>query len=363
MTKPATAGTPGRRRAPAAKPRRSASPARPTLNLALQGGGAHGAFTWGVLDRLLELDRFDIEGISGTSAGAMNGAVLAQGLRTGGPETARALLHRLWRRVAKSHAKGPLANSWLMPFGTGSGALDNHPIYAGLDMMVRMMSPYQFNPMDINPLREVLDGLVDFPLLRQPGLVKLFVSATNVTRGQLRLFGGQDLSLDALMASACLPMLMQAVRIDGDYYWDGGYMGNPVLDPLVKQCTAADILVVQVTPVHRPEVPRTPTAIIDRINEISFNSAFHRELRSIELVNRLFTDGASLPSPLRPIHLHLVESDATMGQFSVSSKLNGDWDFLTSLHDSGRQAVDQWLGSHEHKIGHSSSFETGPFFV
>ncbi|WP_084437612.1 patatin-like phospholipase family protein [Niveispirillum irakense] len=362
MTKPPTAHTPGRRAAPVTN-QAEEKPGKSRINLALQGGGAHGAFTWGVLDRLLEDGRLDVEGISGTSAGAMNGALLAQGLLTGGPDKARELLERLWRRVAKSHGLGPLAPSWLMPFSTGPN-LDSHPVYAGMDMMVRMLSPYQFNPMGVNPLRDVLDGLVDFDLLRRAQDVRLFVSATNVNRGQLRVFSGNELSVDCLLASACLPMLFQAVRIEGEHYWDGGYMGNPVLDPLIKQCTSPDVLVVQVTPMHRPDLPRTPTAIIDRINEISFNSTFYRELRSIELVNRLLDDGRINPDAgLRPIHLHMIESDASMGALGVSSKLNGDWGFLSELRDLGRAAAEGWLDAHHAAIGQKSSFATGPFFV
>jgi NTE family protein len=362
MTKPPSPRTPGRRSAPVvAQP--SAAPTRHRLNLALQGGGSHGAFTWGVLDRLLEDGRTEVEGISGTSAGAMNGALLAQGLLTGGPQAARELLERLWRRVAKSHALGPFSQPWLSPFNNGPN-LDSNPIYAGLDMMVRMMSPYQFNPMGLNPLHDVLEGLVDFSLLRQATDVRLFVSATNVNRGQLRVFAGQELSVECLLASACLPMLFQAVKIDGEHYWDGGYMGNPVIDPLVKHCQSADVMIVQVTPIHRAELPRAPTAIIDRINEISFNSTFYRELRSIELVNRLLADGRIGPeSGLRPIHLHMVESEAGMAELGVSSKLNGDWGFLCELRDMGRQAADSWLAAHADRLGQGSSFETGPFFV
>ncbi|WP_148293833.1 patatin-like phospholipase family protein, partial [Azospirillum sp. B4] len=185
------------------------APARRTVNLALQGGGSHGAFTWGVLDRLLEDGRLDVEGISGTSAGAVNGALLAYGLLTGGPEAARDLLHRLWRRMAKSSAAGPLQPTWL-DWMTGGGArrnLDHSPVYAGLDLMVRLMSPYQFNPLGLNPMRDVLDGLVDFDVLRRSDTVRLFVSATNVNRGQLRVFKGRDLSMEALLASACVPIL------------------------------------------------------------------------------------------------------------------------------------------------------------
>lgn len=342
----------------------SLPPARPRVGLALQGGGSHGAFTWGVLDRLLELDRLDVEAISGTSAGALNGALLSYGWLTGGPQGARDLLYRFWRRVAKANAFGPLSPSFLTQL-TGNPNVEAHPVYAGFDLMIRMMSPYQFNPLGLNPLVEVLGDLIDFKILREAREHRLFVSATNVTQGKMRLFQGKDLSVEALLASACLPFLFQAVAIDGEHYWDGGYMGNPVMDPLIKQCTTNDIIIVQVTPLHRPEVPKAPTAIVDRINEISFNSIFLRELRSIELVNRLLTNGAMTPegSGMRLIHLHRIEAEEQMTHLGVSSKLNADWGFLQELRDMGRAAADAWLKAHGTALGRYSSFETGPLFV
>lgn len=343
---------------------RSKAVVRPRVGLALQGGGSHGAFTWGVLDRLLELDCLDVEAISGTSAGAMNGALMACGWLTGGPQAARDLLHRFWRRVAKANAFGPLSPSFLTQL-TGNPNVEAHPVYAGFDLMIRMMSPYQFNPLGLNPLADVLEGLIDFKVLREARDMRLFVSATNVARGRMRLFQGGDLSVDCLLATACLPFLFQAVQIDGEHYWDGGYMGNPVLDPLIKQCRTNDILIVQVTPIERPDVPKNPTAIVDRINEISFNSIFLRELRSIELVNSLLAKGAMTEeaSGMRPIHLHRIEAEERMGHLGVSSKLNADWGFLSDLRDTGRAAADDWLARHEKDLGQRSSFETGPLFV
>ncbi|MEA1650358.1 patatin-like phospholipase family protein [Nitrospirillum sp. BR 11164] len=339
------------------------APARRTVNLALQGGGSHGAFTWGVLDRLLEDGRLDVEGVSGTSAGAVNGALLAYGLLTGGAEGARALLHRLWRRMAKSSATGPLQPTWLdwMTGGAGRRNLDHSPIYAGLDMMVRMMSPYQFNPLGLNPMRDVLDGLIDFDVLRRSDTVRLFVSATNVNRGQLRVFKGQDLSMEALLASACVPILFQAVEIDGEPYWDGGYMGNPTLYPLLHDCAATDILVVQVTPLQRPAVPTAPSAIVDRMSEIGFNATLLRELKSLELVNRLCADHGIDPAEagVRPVYLHLVEPGPGMADLGVSSKLNADWGFLTELRDMGRAAAGDWLSRCYDQVGRESSFAAG----
>ncbi|MFV3073239.1 patatin-like phospholipase family protein [Niveispirillum fermenti] len=337
---------------------------RPRIGLALQGGGSHGAFTWGVLDRLLERDRLDVEAISGTSAGALNGALLSYGWLTGGAQGARDLLHRFWRRVAKANAFGPMSPSFLTQL-TGNPNVEAHPVYAGFDLMIRMMSPYQFNPLGLNPLADVLEGLIDFGKLAEAAEMRLFVSATNVTQGKMRLFQGKDLSADCLLATACLPFLFQAVRIDGEHYWDGGYMGNPVLDPLIKQCRVDDIVIVQVTPIHRPEVPRAPTAIVDRINEVSFNSTFLRELRSIELVNRLLARGAMTPeaSGMRQVHLHRIQAEDRMAHLGVSSKLNADWGFLTDLCELGREAADRWLAGDAAQLGQRSTFETGSLFV
>ena len=334
------------------------------VNLALQGGGSHGAFTWGVLDRLLEEDCFDPEGISGTSAGAVNGALLAYGLLTGGKGEARDLLERLWRRLSKANAFGPLSPSWMSSM-TGNPHLDNHPVYAGFDLMIRMMSPYQFNPLGLNPMRDVLRGLIDFDVLRRAAAPRLYVSATNVTEGKLKVFAGAELSADALIASACLPFLFQAVEIAGAHYWDGGYMGNPTIYPLIHDCAARDVIIVQVTPIIRPSVPTTPTAIVDRVNEISFNSTYMRELRAIELINRLIAEGrlTAEEAGMKPVHLHRIEAEGEMAKLGVSSKLNTDWGFLTTLRDLGRDSADRWLEAHFADVGARSTYEAGRFFV
>lgn len=349
-----------------AKPaaRSTAPAATRKVNLALQGGGSHGAFTWGVLDRLLEDERLEVEGISGTSAGAINGALLAYGLLTGGRQTARDLLHRLWRRLAKANGFGPLSPSWLSGL-TGDPHLDSHPVYAGFDMMIRMMSPYQFNPLGLNPMQDVLRGLIDFDVLRKATDVRLYVSATNVSQGKLKVFAGEELSADCLLASACLPFLVQAVQIDGQHYWDGSYMGNPTIYPLIHECRSRDIVVVQVTPIIRPDIPTTPTAIIDRVNEISFNSTYMRELRAVELINRLIGEGrlTEEEAGMKSVHLHRIEAEERMADLGVSSKLNADWGFLTELRDLGRAAAGTWLEERFDSLGTESTFEAGRFFV
>lgn len=330
---------------------------RPRVNLALQGGGSHGAYTWGVLDRLLEDGRVDIEGISGTSSGAVNGALAASGLLTGGREAARERLSRFWRRMSQSMSQSPLQPTWLDRM-MGNNNLDNSPVYVGWDLVMRIMSPYQFNPLGINPMRDMLDGLVDFPALHESDSVRLFVAATNVNQGQMKVFAGKELSVECLLATTCLPFLFQAVEIDGEYYWDGGYMGNPTLHPLIHNCSSSDILVVQVTPFVRPSVPTQPTAIVDRMSEISFNATLQRELRSLELVNRLCAANGIDPTEggVRPVYLHQIDADPAMADYGASSKVNTDWGFLTELRDRGRAAAAGWLDTHMDQLGVASTY-------
>ena len=341
---------------PASQP--ASRPATKPVNLALQGGGAHGAFTWGVLDRLLEDGRLSFEGISGTSAGAVNGAVLAYGMAAGGTETARELLDRLWRRIAHGAMWSPLQPSWFDRL-TGNPNLELSPGYAGFDLLMRVFSPYTFNPTGWNPLRDVLDGLIDFDVLRKAQRTRLYVSATEVRRGRLKVFSGHELSVESLLASACLPFLFRAVEIDGEHYWDGGYMGNPTIYPLIHNCNSPDIVVVQINPINREQVPTTPTAIIDRMNEISFNSTFLRELRGLGLINRLIAQHGLEPGEcgLRPMHLHMIGDEPAMQDYTVSSKLNADWGFIRHLRDIGRNAAGLWLDAHWNSIGEESTFE------
>jgi NTE family protein len=335
-----------------------------TVNLALQGGGAHGAFTWGVLDRLLEEPRFRFEGISGTSAGAINGALLAYGLIQGGREQARELLERFWGRVANNGALSPLQPTWLSRM-TGNPHLEASPLYAGFDLLIRVMSPYQFNPAGFNPLGEMLRGLIDFNVLREAQDIRLYINATNVRRGTLKVFSGPELSVEAVLASTCLPFFFQAVEISGEYYWDGGYMGNPPVYPLVHNCQAQDIVIVQLTPIGRDTIPMNPTAIVDRMNEISFNSTFMRELRGLGLINKLLAEGVIAEGTygLRSMYLHCIGDEMHMKKYGVSSKVNVDWGFMTHLRDLGRNAADRWLGDHFDRVGQASSFDAGTLFT
>ncbi|WP_179402235.1 patatin-like phospholipase family protein [Burkholderia guangdongensis] len=331
--------------------------------LALQGGGMHGAFTWGVLDRLLEDGRLDVEGVSATSAGAMNAVVLAYGLQQGGADGARGALHDFWLAVAESAERyNPLRwIPWLK--GTHSFGLDHSPMYAFADMMLRIFSPYQFNPGNLNPLREVLESKVDFAALRKRCPIGLYLCATNVETGKIRIFTGDDVSADAVLASACVPTLFQAVTIDGEHYWDGGFMGNPAIFPLIYHCDTHDVVIVHINPVVRRGVPTTAADILNRINEVSFNSSLMRELRAIAFVTTLIQQGKVDRGEMKEMLIHSIRSDDTMSALSVSSKYNADWDFLCKLRDSGRREADAWLAKHYHDVGQRSSVDIRQAFL
>lgn len=324
------------------------------VSLALQGGGAHGAFTWGVLDRLLEEDSLAIEGVSGTSAGALNAVVLAYGLSLGGRPEARRRLERLWRSAARAAAFSPLQPS-LLDRALGLGRMDYSPGYQLLELAGRLLSPYQFNPLNLDPLRNLLGELVDFDFLRHCQAIKLFVSATNVRRGRLKVFTLDDLSLDAVMASACLPFLSQAVEIDGEHYWDGGYIGNPVIYPLLHGCRSQDVVLVQINPMNIEGVPTTAREILDRINTLTFNAGLVREMRSIDLITRLIDEGKVSDPGLKRLYLHVINDERAMATLGGSSKLNADWAFLLHLKEVGQQAAERWLAENASALGQRST--------
>lgn len=334
------------------------SPApRKAISLALQGGGMHGAFTWGVLDGLLADGRIDIEGVSATSAGAMNGTVLASGLMRGGPEGARQALHDFWFAIAES-ARRYSPFRWIPWFkGSHSFGLDNSPLYAMADIALRIMSPYQFNPYNMNPLRDVLSQQVDFEALRRDCPIRLFLCATNVETGRIRLFTDADLSAEAVLASACLPTLFQAVTIDNQFYWDGGYVGNPAIFPLIYNCQTRDVVIVHINPIVRPGVPRSAADILNRVNEVSFNSSLMREMRAIAFVTDLIHQGKIDAREMKEMLIHSVRSDETMAALSVSSKYNADWGFLTNLRDRGREQAARWLAENYENLGVRSSID------
>jgi NTE family protein len=258
------------------------------INLALQGGGAHGAFAWGVLDRILEHGGIEIEGIVGTSAGAMNAAVTAYGLAIGGNEGARATLRTFWKAISEASRMGPLQATPLEKmFQKTPGSLEFSPGYIMMDFLSRMFSPYQLNPSNKNPLRDVLSSVIDFEKIHSTGRVKLFICASNVLTGRIRVFSQKEVCVDAVLASACLPFMFQAVEVDGEYFWDGGYMGNPPLYPIIYNCDSRDILIVQLNPINIDKVPQTAQEILDRINTLSFNSSLMREMRAVHFVTGL----------------------------------------------------------------------------
>lgn len=336
---------------------------RKPVALALQGGGMHGAFTWGVLDRLLEDGRLGIEGVSATSAGAMNAAVLAYGLLQGGSDGARQALHDFWRAIAQSAERySPLRwVPWIK--GTHTLGLDHSPLYAMADIVLRLLSPYQFNPNNMNPLRDVLAKQVDFEALRQRCPIHLYLCATNIETGRIRIFSGEDLCIDAVLASACVPTLFQAVAIDGQHYWDGGYVGNPAIFPLIYHCNTHDVVIVHINPIVRRGVPTTAADILNRVSEVSFNSSLIREMRAIAFVTSLIQQGKVDRSEMKEMMIHSIRSDETMAALGVSSKYNADWDFLCSLRDKGRTEAGAWLDEHYEHIGQRSTIDISGEFL
>ena len=342
---------------------RNSSVATRRLNLALQGGGAHGAFAWGVLDRLLEEERLEFDGISATSAGAMNATVMVYGYQQGGRAGAKLALGNFWRRIAHAASRTPFQATWWDKL-TGNRSLDNSPAFVWLDFVTRVLSPYQLNPTDWNPLRDVLAASVDFDAMKRGKLpIKLFLCATNVRTGKVKVFDEPELSVDAVLASGCLPFLFKAVEIDGEAYWDGGYMGNPAIYPLVYHCDAADVMVVHINPIMRKELPVTAGEILNRINEISFNSSLMREMRAISFVTRLIDDGEVEMDRLKRLYIHAISAEERMQEFSVLSKFNADWDFLLELKEVGRSHADAWLKENFDSIGRRSTIDINKTYL
>ncbi len=326
------------------------------INLALQGGGSHGAFTWGVLDALLEDGRIALEGISGTSAGAMNAVALADGWKRGGAEGARQCLSMFWEAIAEKARYSPLQRSaldvWLGNYG-----LENSPSFRFFDLWSRMFSPYELNPLDMNPLRDVLEATVDLDRVNGCDAFHLFISATNVLTGKGRVFRRGEISVEAVLASACLPTFFKAVEIDGVPYWDGGYAGNPVLYPFFYETDCSDVLLVQINPVERKEAPRTARAIQDRINEITFNAGLLREFRAIEFVRRLKLEGRLDGTDYRDIRMHRIAGDPVLARFSAASKLNAERSFLLELKEAGRAAARDFLDQHFDDLGQRATLD------
>ncbi|PSJ21070.1 patatin [Halomonas sp. ND22Bw] len=335
--------------------------ARKRIDLALQGGGSHGALTWGVLDRLLEDDRLEIDAISGTSAGAMNAVMLADGLHRNGRDGAREALRDFWQAVSRLSRFSPLRRTFWDRL-VGNDSLDHSPGYLFMEGLTRLVDPARLNPLGINPLRDLIREQVDFERVNACGQVKVFVNATNVRTGRATIFRQPHLSLDTLMASACLPTLFPAVEIDGEAYWDGGYSGNPALYPLVDNRGCSDLVVVQVNPLVRRQLPGSAREIINRVNEITFNSSLIKELRSIQLLQRLIeVEGLELER-VRAMRLHLIHAEQDVQELSASSKMNAEWEFISRLHDQGRAWAERWLDANFDALGRHSSFDLDAVF-
>jgi NTE family protein len=330
------------------------------INLALQGGGAHGAFTWGVLDHLLDDERLTVEGISGTSAGAMNAVMLADGLARGGRAEAKKRLADFWRAVS-SNGKLPSLQRSVMERLLSFTPLEGTPVQAWFDALSRYFSPYDVNPLNINPLKDVIERFVDFEALRACQDLQIFISATNVQTGRVRIFPREKITADAVMASACLPLLFRAVEIDGVPYWDGGYLGNPVIFPFFRTTGTEDVLVVQINPLVRHDTPTSSSEIMNRINEITFNSSLIGEYRAIDFVARLIDQGrlprGTGPGQYRRINVHRIVLDRFGTHFDARSKLSTDYDFFEMLHVSGRRAARRFLDQHFDEIGKKSTVD------
>jgi len=323
-----------------------------SISLALQGGGAHGAFTWGVLERLVDEPGLEIKAITATSAGATNAVAFAAGLAEGGADGVKTSLERYWRTVSEKGAPFS-AFSWTnSPFS----ALPFGPFQAAM-AFTSIASPYEFNPFDINPLRDALDETIDFDAVHAAP-IDLFLSATNVETGRVKVFQGDEISRDAVLASACLPQTFRAIEIDGSAYWDGGYMGNPSLFPLIYNKAPRDVLLVLLNPISRLGVPRRVPQIMDRLNEISFNASLIGELRAIAFVQKLLDDGM-LKEPLinkyRRLTIHAVRGGQVLRDLSLQTKYDTSWTFLTDLRDKGRAEADRWLGSCAQYLGTGDS--------
>lgn len=344
------------------------------INLALQGGGSHGAFTWGVLDALLEDGRFDFEGISATSAGSMNAVIMAAGFMEGREDGAREYLRQFWRKVSDSGSvfcpssslteNNPFASfipKWMTPewFGMGNlGASAENSAMQMMGMLSQNISPYQFNPLNLNPLRDILDEMVDFAALRKNKDFKLFITATNVRTGGSRIFTSKELTRDMVLASAALPNVFQAVEIDGESYWDGGYVGNPSLWPLFYETEGIDLVIVHVNSIVQNVIPKDAMNIEDRVNEITFNSAMLKEMRAIGFVQKLLERDMLKPeyrNKYKDVLMHAIRAETVMRDFGMMTKLDTSWPLLSRLFEAGRKTAQEWVVDHFDKIGVEST--------
>lgn len=348
----------------------SYDPNAKVINLAVQGGGAHGAYAWGVIDRLLEDGRIKVEGVCGTSAGSMNAVVFAYGNMIGGRGGAREALYNFWKRISAAGAiYSPLKQTpweYINSHTNNMWNRDGSITYQIFDIMTRTFSPYQFNPFNFNPLRQVLERTVDFEALNRCRTNKLFLSTTNVRTGKVRVFRTEEITTDVVMASACLPQLFQAVQIGDDHYWDGGYMGNPALFPLFYHTDSRDVLVIHINPIERDELPTTSADILNRLNEITFNASLLKEMRAIAFVTKLIEEDwlkEEHKHKLKHLIMHSIRADGVLCDLSVASKFNTDWHFLLYLRDLGRDMAGRWLEDSFESVGKQSTVDLRAEFL
>lgn len=327
-----------------------------TMNLALQGGGSHGAFTWGVLDGLLADPRIDLEGLSGASAGALNAVALASGYCKGlaagrdPRQSARDSLARVWGQVSEWGALGSLQQR-MVSMMWGGLPQEFAPTNFFHSAWQSLFTPAQSNPLDINPLRDLLERAIDFEAIASSDKLKVFVSATHVNTGRAVIFSGRHLTSHSVMASACLPALFRAVRIDGEDYWDGGYAVNPPMTPLIHSCASRDLMLVQINPLKRERLPRTRGEILDRVNELTFNASLLTQMRSIDFVNRLIEEGALKAGRCKHVLLHRIDGGTAMEHYPASTRTSADAAMIRKLFDLGSAAADEWLTEHFDALG------------
>lgn len=331
--------------------------------VALQGGGTHGAFTWGVLDRLLEDGRFEIEGLTGTSAGGMNAVAVAQGLMRNGKQGAREELLTLWKKISEAGEMSFFSNRGPIDKIMGKYTMYHSPGYVIFDYLSRLFSPYELNPLQIDPLKSLVVQNFDFEGLRLYKGVKVYLCATHVFTGKLRIFGLPELKAECLLASSCLPNIHAAVKVDDEYYWDGGFIGNPVFFPLIYDCVSPDIIYIQISPTHRNKLPLTAREISDRLNEIENNATVVREMRSIQFITQLIDEGHLDHKKIKRVFMHVIKNEEIFEHLGWSSKLNSEWEFLSHLFEQGRETADKWIKTHYDDVGVKSTADLETHFV
>lgn len=334
------------------------------VSIAMQGGGAHGAFTWGVLDRLLEEKDFVVEGVSGASAGGMNAVSVAQGMMDGGNEGAREALRRYWETNIEA-GKSSMLKPGLIDVLLHKHTMQNSPMFILSDLLCKFLSPYQFNPVGTNPLTSIVEQLFDFDRLNKYQDVKVFLSATHVYSGKITVFSNirEELSTETMLATACLPTLFHAVLVKGEYYWDGGYTGNPVIYPLIYECDTSDVMLLKLNPTHRNRLPLTAGEIGDRMNEITNNTSIMREMRNMYFLTKLIDEGYVAPGKLKRMNVHLIENEAVFSELGWSSKLNTDRGFIMHLYEEGRKTANKWMEKNYEYIGKKTTADVEEEFV